>query len=95
MGETTRATQSPATDDEERRARGRSKSWKGGLETPHRRQTPAPLSSQDGPYGLRIDAGAPHSPKLAMALGMWRARLDMLAAGEMTREEYDDWRSSF
>lgn len=50
--------------------------------------------SQDG-MGLEIDPKAKHSPKLSHALKVWAQKRQELADGEISPEEYSDWKASF
>lgn len=45
--------------------------------------------------GLSIDPKAEHSPKLAHALKVWAQKRQKLSEGEITHEEYEEWKTSF
>lgn len=49
----------------------------------------------DGMLVLGFDAGAEKSPKLAAALKTWKKMLDSENAGEITPEEFDEWKAEF
>lgn len=42
---------------------------------------------------LALDRRHPHSPKLSAAVEAWRRMRSSFEAGEITRAEYDEWRS--
>ena len=52
-----------------------------------------PLRGEGGEILLAVDGSAPKAPKLSAALKSWAAQLDKLEAGEIGREEYDEWRA--
>jgi transcriptional regulator with XRE-family HTH domain len=45
--------------------------------------------------GLSLDPNAKHSPKLAFAFKEWAQKRQELADGEITPEEYADWKATF
>lgn len=49
----------------------------------------------NGMLVLGFDAGAEKSPKLATALKTWKKILDSENAGEITPEEFDEWKAEF
>lgn len=53
------------------------------------------LRPSDDGMGLSIDPKAEHSPKLAHALKTWAQKRRELASGEISPEEYEDWKASF
>ena len=53
------------------------------------------LRPADDGMGLSIDPKAEHSPKLAHALKAWAQKRQELAGGEISPEEYEEWKVSF
>ena len=53
------------------------------------------LRPADDGMGLSIDPKAEHSPKLACALKAWAQKRQELAGGEISPEEYEEWKTSF
>lgn len=51
------------------------------------------VPTEDG-SGLALDPKAPHAPKTAMALKAWAKKRAQLAAGDISTEEYEDWKAS-
>ena len=45
--------------------------------------------------GLRIDPRAARAPKASIAIKAWGDKRQQLIAGEITQEEYDNWKSNF
>lgn len=50
--------------------------------------------SAGGAIVLELDPTAKNAPKLAMALGAWKAKIDSLDSGETTVEDYELWKAS-
>lgn len=48
----------------------------------------------DGATVLAIDPAAKGAQKLAVAIEAWKAKIDSLASGEMTVEDYELWKAS-
>lgn len=44
---------------------------------------------------IAVDPGAPHAPKLEMALEKWAARREAMKGGAPPEYEYATWRVSF
>lgn len=53
------------------------------------------LRPSENGMGLSIDPGAEHSPKLAHALKAWAQKRRELADGQISPEEYEEWKVSF
>ncbi len=53
------------------------------------------LRPADDGMGLSIDPNAEHSPKLAHALNAWAQKRQELSDGEISPDEYEDWKASF
>ena len=53
------------------------------------------LQPAEGGMGLSLDPTAKHSPKLAFAFKEWAQKRQELAGGEITPEEYADWKATF
>ena len=52
------------------------------------------VSGDDG-MTFAIDPKAPSAPKTAQMLKAWSAKRAELASGEISQEEYDEWKSRF
>ena len=52
------------------------------------------MPAEDG-SGLSIDVSAEKAPKTAQMLKAWAAKRNELESGEITPEEYADWKAKF
>lgn len=52
------------------------------------------MPSEDD-MSLNIDPKAPSSPKIGSVLKAWTKKLQELPQGDITAEEYEEWKASF
>ena len=51
------------------------------------------MPAADG-SGLTLNPKVPHTPKAAMAIGLWAEKRAQLENGEIDAQEYEDWKAS-